>query len=344
MLKRFALVCCAFISISGWANNATILLYHHVSSDTPPSTSISVQRFREHMQLLRDDYHVISISKLVNHLKSKTPLPENSVVITFDDGFRNILQNADPILQEFEFPYAIFINTVDVGMGDKMDWQELRSLQGRNVTIANHFYDHRHMLDRRAYPLESEWLEETRALLNKTEAELEANLGTSHKLFAYPYGEFDKSLQQMLEEEGYIAFAQHSGAVGNYTDFTAIPRFPAAGIYAGLNSLKVKLSSLNMPVLETSQQAYKYLGKHKPEYRLKIASLDLRPTQLQCFYEGNPIDVEWHNDWAHINVDKTLSPGRHRVNCTAPSISQPGRYYWHSQPWFIANEDGSWLE
>jgi len=37
-----------------------------------------------------------------------------------------------------------------------------------------------------------------------------------------------------------------------------------------------------------------------------------------------------------------LPIGRVRSNCTAPSISQPGRYYWYSKPWFILKAGKHW--
>ncbi|XOV80125.1 MAG: polysaccharide deacetylase family protein [Aestuariibacter sp.] len=344
MLRIVVFCCCTLLSFFTVGQSATILIYHHVSSDTPPSTSISVAQFETHMALLAQEYHVISLTKLVSLLRNKQPIPDKSVVITFDDGFRNILQNAHPVLDKHGFPYTIFVNPVDVGQGGKMDWQELKYLQENNVTIANHFYDHRHLLDKREYANDEAWIADVRQLLLKAEDELQQHLGTSHKLLAYPYGEFNAKIQGVLQTEGFLGFAQHSGAVGSFTDLTAIPRFPAAGIYAGLNSLKVKLSSLNMPVLQLSEQPLDYIGKHQASYKMKLQTDDLSQTQLQCFYQGDSVPLSWQDDWVTISLSKTLTPGRHRVNCTAPSKSKRGRFYWHSQPWFIANQDGSWLE
>jgi poly-beta-1,6-N-acetyl-D-glucosamine N-deacetylase len=344
MLKTMLFCCCAFLSFYSDAHSATILVYHHVSSDTPPSTSISVEKFKRHMALLEDEYQVISLPALLAMLHNKQPIPDKSVVITFDDGFRNILQNAHPVLQQHNFPYTVFINPVDVGQGDKMDWQELQHLQKNNATIANHFYDHRHLLDKRQYDSDEAWLNDIRRLLLKAESLLQQHLGTSHKLLAYPYGEFNSDVQSVLQKEGFTGFAQHSGAVGAFTDLTAIPRFPAAGVYAGLNSLQVKLSSLNMPVLDMSSQPLDYIGSHQAAYKLKLATEDLNPNQLQCFYQGNNVPVVWREQWLHVDLARSLTPGRHRINCTAPSKSLKGRFYWHSQPWFIAQPDGNWLE
>lgn len=344
MYKVILLLVTTVFSFFSFGHSATILLYHHVSSDTPPSTSISTAKFTDHMTLLDKEFNVISLPKLVSLLQQRLPVPDKSVVITFDDGFRNIQKNAHPVLKKFGFPYTIFINPVDVGQGDKLSWDELKALQDEQVTIANHFYDHRHLLDKRAYETESQWQEDIRTLMLKAEDELKRHLGTSHRLLAFPYGEFNKEVQAVLQQEGFLGFAQHSGAVGAYTDLYAIPRFPAAGIYAGLNSLKVKLSSLNMPVVAGSEQPLNYTGSHNASYSLTLDTSDLRPSQFQCFYQGEPLPLSWQDDTVFVNIGPKLTPGRHRVNCTVPSKSMPGRYYWHSQPWFIATKDGGWLE
>ncbi len=325
------------------ANSATILIYHHVSDKTPPSTSISPEKFAEHMQFLSQNHTVIALPELVAILQAGDPLPDKAVAITFDDGFRNILENGDPILQQYQFPYTIFINPFDVGEGSKMTWEELANLGKRNVTIANHFWDHRHMLDMRGFDDEAAWLEETKALIIKAESSIEKHLGQNHQFIAYPFGEYDLRLQKLLRELGYVGFAQHSGAVGAYTDWTAVPRFPAAGIYSNLRTLRTKLASLNMPILDNSQQKVAFW--QKPEeisFRIRLKQDDLRLSQVGCFYQGNPMPVEVEGDSFQVSVTESLKLGRSRVNCTAPSKSKPGRFYWHSQPWFIARPDGSW--
>jgi peptidoglycan/xylan/chitin deacetylase (PgdA/CDA1 family) len=68
------------------ADNAVILLYHHVSSTTPASTSVTPTVFEQHLQYLADGYNVISLEQAVKALKAGQLLPERTVVITFDDG------------------------------------------------------------------------------------------------------------------------------------------------------------------------------------------------------------------------------------------------------------------
>jgi len=92
------------------SNHGVILMYHHVSEQTPPSTSISIKNFTQHMQYLSEHHHVMALEVMLESIRNKRHIPDNAVAITFDDGFANIAQNAHPILKSFKFPHTIIIN------------------------------------------------------------------------------------------------------------------------------------------------------------------------------------------------------------------------------------------
>ena len=327
--------------------NAVILLYHHVADDTPKSTSISPLVFRQHMEYLQKHYTVVPLQKVVNALKSNTPLPPNSVAITFDDGYQNILINAHPILREMDFPYTIFINPGEIGKNkSQLNWAQVVSMHNEGVSFANHTIDHAHLLNNRSSMQTSKWLAQSWQNIQQAELMLEQHIGESLKYLAYPYGEFNHKLANKLKHEGYIAFAQHSGAVGPYSNFQALPRFPAAGRYANLDSLKTKLNSLAMPVVSSSLDTlYEYSpevnNRHNlPPITLTVNSEDMLMSQARCYFSGQPIDTQTTATQITFTLSSALPIGRSRVNCTAPSIAYQGRYYWYSQPFFVANEQG----
>ncbi len=76
---------------SNQAASAVILQYHHVSSTTPPSTSISPADFRVHMEYLRDNgFTVLRLEEVVAALQDAASLPDKTAVITFDDGYLSV--------------------------------------------------------------------------------------------------------------------------------------------------------------------------------------------------------------------------------------------------------------
>jgi peptidoglycan/xylan/chitin deacetylase (PgdA/CDA1 family) len=324
--------------------NAAILLYHHVSSSTPASTSISPEAFKSHMEYLDAHHTVVSLQDVVSAIQHNTTLPENAVAITFDDGYANILDNAHPILADLGFPYTVFINPDEIGVGPKqLTWEQVIAMHNDGVVFANHTLDHLHMLNGEQAMGERAWLEKVWQNVESAEKKIEDKLDISLKYLAYPFGEYNTALARKLKAEGYIGFGQHSGAVGPSSDMQALPRFPAAGPYANLATLKTKLNSLAMPVTQSSHKDPRMTTRNlSSPISLTIDSDDVRLTQVNCFFGGDPIETSLEENVLTFTLDETLPVGRSRVNCTAPSNAQSGRYYWYSTPFFVADENGNY--
>lgn len=331
-------------SIVSTTPNAAILLYHHVSSSTPASTSISPEAFKSHMEYLDAHHTVVSLQDVVSAIQHNTTLPENAVAITFDDGYANILDNAHPILADLGFPYTVFINPDEIGVGPKqLTWEQVIAMHNDGVVFANHTLDHLHMLNGEQAMGERAWLEKVWQNVESAEKKIEDKLDISLKYLAYPFGEYNTALANKLKAEGYIGFGQHSGAVGPSSDMQALPRFPAAGPYANLATLKTKLNSLAMPVTQSSHKDPRMTARNlSSPISLTIDSDDVRLTQVNCFFGGDPIETSLEENVLTFTLDETLPVGRSRVNCTAPSNAQSGRYYWYSTPFFVADEDGNY--
>src|SRR5712675_1504625 len=77
-----------------------ILMYHRVTNELgrsdAPYNAVSIANFESQMSRLASNYNVITLDDLVLHFKKGNPLPENSAIITFDDGFRDNYLNAFP--------------------------------------------------------------------------------------------------------------------------------------------------------------------------------------------------------------------------------------------------------
>ena len=321
----------------GEIDNGVILVYHHVSKDTPPSTSISPETFREHMDYLSRHHTVIPLDKMVESLRSGQQIEDKAVAITFDDGYRNILENGHPILKEYKFPYTIFVNPDQIGTRkDQLNWQQIQSMQKEGVLFANHTSTHNYLLKTLEGESEKDWLKRIENDIVKAENILQDKTGVSLKYLAYPFGEYNQKLTQKLQKMGYTGFGQHSGAIASHSDFLALPRFAAAGIYANLDTLKTKLNSLAMPVLERQRDNPQVTqAETQPVQVLTLNNSDFNMSQIGCFLNGSPLDVTVKENRLSMRPDSLLSEGRSRINCTAPSKHHKGRYYWYSQPWFM---------
>lgn len=323
------------------ANNAAehgvITTYHHVANDTPPSTTILPADFRKHLEHLRDNnFNVIPLDQMIEALLRQEPLPEKAVAITFDDGYISIYDTAFPMLQEFGFPFTLFVSTapIDAGQPNFMTWDQIREMSDAGVIIGNHMVDHPYMLDREAGESEGAWIERRRRELLAAEATIERETGQSHRYLAYPYGEYNPALQEMLDDEGFIGLAQTSGAVGYHSDFLALPRFPLASIYANLDTAATKLESLAFNVHRVEPES-PVTESRSPSVTLQFSPGDYNFSQIGCFANSEPLTMNWLDREAGIlelNPQQEFSGRRWRYICTAP-LPGTGRYFWYSVPW-----------
>lgn len=320
--------------------NAAILLYHHVSTQTPSSTSVTPDTFKSHMEYIANNHTVLPLTDIVNAIVESKPLPKDAVAITFDDGYANILENAHPILMKLNFSYTVFINPNEIGVApQQLTWEEVKRMQGEGVIFANHTLDHLHMLNDEF--TDENWLERVFENVEAAEKKIDSELGVSLKYLAYPFGEYNLALAAKLEENGYVGFGQHSGAVGETSNLLALPRFPAAGPYANLKTLKTKLNSLAMPVVHTTHPEPRVRSNTLSDtITLTVDEEDVSLNQVNCFYSGKNIKTHVDGEKVSFAIESTLPVGRSRVNCTAPSKTMAGRFYWYSMPFFLANDNG----
>ena len=95
---------------------ATILMYHSIAAeaDAPwidPCNRLSPETFRRQMDFLARHRHVVSMDDLASAVRDGVPLPRGSVAITIDDGYRDALTVAAPILAECGLPATLYLAT-----------------------------------------------------------------------------------------------------------------------------------------------------------------------------------------------------------------------------------------
>jgi len=325
--------------------NLVVLQYHHVSSETPNSTSVTSEVFESHMALLAEQFHVIDLGEALEKIKLKQPLPNKSVAITFDDGYTNILENAHPILKKYDFPYTVFINPAIIGESSvQLSWDQVKSMQPL-ATFANHTLDHAHLLEKYGDENNEQWLQRVMRDINLAESILKEKLGYSKRWLAYPYGEYNLELKKALEKADYIGFGQQSGAISATSDYGALPRFPAAGIYSKMSSLTVKLNSLAMPVIDVSPAKVQFNADDKISgFTLTLNPEDVVMTRFACYFQGDKLKFQGNDNSIMVKLERVMTPGRIRVNCTAPSKQFSNRYYWYSHAMFTATHTGEFLD
>ena len=334
-------------SQAGSHHQAIVLQYHHVSDTTPASTSVSPEKFIEHLELIKQlGFQVLPLPTILQHIQQGTSFSQKTLGVSFDDGYLSIYQHAFPELKKRKLPFTIFISpqAIDQQFGNSLNWAQLQEMKKNGATIANHSLNHDHLLSKQNNETFNEWQLRITQNVNQAQVRLNTELDISEKLFAYPYGEFDHALQSLLKDLGYSAFSQQSGPISSSSHMQALPRFPASGVYANIETLRVKLKSLALNIVRESPKSEVWqLGQPAPELHLTVLSADLNYQHLQCFYQGERIETQLTQQGDQLSVTarhaKPLKKGRSRYNCTCPSLSQ-NRYYWYSMPFVVSNEHG----
>lgn len=188
-----------------------VLYYHRVGPFRPgarPKMTVTPENFRAQMDFLaRKGRAVLTLDEVLAGKKG--------VALTFDDGFRDVMEHALPVLRERRFPATFFIVAGRVGGTDTwmrvttmpeeriVDGDDLKRLLEAGMTIGSHSMTHEKL---------------TEPEVRDSKAALEERLGIRIGHFAYPRGESTPESVEWVRRAGYRAgWATKSGNEENFT-------------------------------------------------------------------------------------------------------------------------------
>lgn len=325
---------------------AVILIYHHVDARTPASTSTRPDDFLRHLELIEaEDCTVLPLDEVVAGLRDpQAALPDRTVALTFDDGYRSVYAEAFPLLRERGWPFTVFVSpaAVDRGEGPACTWDQLREMAGAGALIAGHGLVHDHLQRRRPGEDETAWRRRLTGELQSMQERIAKEIGHAPALLAYPYGESSPALDQLVQELGLVAFGQQSGPAGAGSLAGPVPRFPAGGPYADPEGLRTKLRTLPLPLAAAAPADPRLTaaaggGAVRPEIILTLAHEPPGLGAATAFDGERTSPVGRDGLVLTVPAGPALGPGRSRTNITAPS-AWPGRWYWYSHSWIVGEE------
>lgn len=198
----------------------TVLNYHK-TEDVHNSLSVPPAEFDAQMKFLWEhNYHTISPDELYSSLSGNAELPENPVLITFDDGYEDNYLYAYPILQKYGFKATIFVISGYVGVQPHyITWQQAREMRDYGFNIESHTVSHRSMTDLTDEELKTELVE--------SKKKIEAEMGHTVNFMAYPTGTYNLHIAQLVKDAGYkAAFTIKYGNVDKGSNVYALERVP----------------------------------------------------------------------------------------------------------------------
>ena len=215
------------------SSSFTSLLYHHVGPRgvVAPSLSIRPAQFAAHLAWLRrHGFTTPSIDDIARGYAGGRKLPDRSVLITFDDGYRDIGIHALPAVVAHGFRAIVFVPSALVGRANKWDREagmpraalltanQMAHWVTQGIEFGSHTRSHRDLSACRKTDeadRASEWLE--RELLQSAD-EIEAITGRPCLAFAYPWGRHTPAAVTLVRRRYALAFTVEDGVNGGESD------------------------------------------------------------------------------------------------------------------------------
>lgn len=208
------------------------ILTFHTLDDRPSIISFSPPVFRRGMARLHESgYQTLSLREAVDCLRRGGRFPDCSLVITFDDGYQTVYDEAFPVLQRYGMSATVFLTVGEKGTvrpasrlpslngRTMLAWHEIRQMQRWGIDFGAHTLTHPDL---------------TRLPFDRVEAEIcdskviiEDLLGAPVDSFAYPYGRYDRRSREIVRQHFACACSDKLGLITAGSDLYALERVDA---------------------------------------------------------------------------------------------------------------------
>jgi peptidoglycan/xylan/chitin deacetylase (PgdA/CDA1 family) len=229
----------AAIGVNGEGDKSLRVLMYHKVNDLPGNPlTMPVSLFDEQMdQLQQLGYKVVDLQAVLDHYVERKPLPPRAVLITFDDGYHDNLDNASQVLQKYGYPAVLFVpigylddsqplpheeRLASQGILNRtVDWNELAAVERVGIRIESHGISHR--------PLADLEVDEAAREIAVSKLRLEERLGRPVRAFSYVKGSeahYKPVHLSLVRQAGYdVAFTAVSGSNALDTDPLQLRRY-----------------------------------------------------------------------------------------------------------------------
>mgnify|MGYP001227516691 FL=1 len=305
------------------------IMYHRFNEFKYPSTNISMDIFKEHVDLILDAnltfYHP---KDFVNEFD--IPKKEKKILLTVDDAFQSFYDNAWPYLKKNQIPFILFVSTEPVGNNGYMNWDQIKEIESSGFgVIGHHSHSHDYLIDKS----EEVFLND----IKTSNLIFKEKLGYVPTLFSYPFGEYSGFMRDYISRNFKIAFGQHSGIIDVNKNKFELPRFPINEKYGEIKRFK---SIINYYPLEYKnlEPEEKKLSKNNnpPQFKVRFFDDQKNIENINCYSnEGD----KWMKSKIKL-VEKELTiefrepflPRRGRINC---SVNDNGKWRWFGTQFII---------
>ncbi|WP_232309663.1 polysaccharide deacetylase family protein [Candidatus Pelagibacter sp. RS39] len=318
-------------NIKYFSNDEGVLsiMYHRFNEFKYPSTNISMDIFKKHVELILDAnlnfYHPKDFEN-----EFDIPKKEKKILLTIDDAFQSFYDNAWPYLKKNKIPFVLFVSTEPVGNNGYMNWDQIKEIERSEFgVIGHHSHSHDYLIDK-----------SQEIFLNDIKTSnliFKEKLGYVPTLFSYPFGEYSGFMRDYISQNFKIAFGQHSGIIDVNKNKFELPRFPINEKYGEIKRFK---SIINYYPLEYKklEPVEKKLSKENNPPKFKVNFFDDQKNieNINCY--SNEGDKWMKSNIKLVEKELTIKfrepflPRRGRINC---SVNDNGKWRWFGTQFII---------
>ena len=308
-------------------NSAVVFMYHKFDVPKYPTTNITPEQFEDHLiEFSKEKYQVLSLNYIIDTIINDGDLPDNTIGLSVDDADKSFLTFAWPKLKAKGFPVTLFVNTSTIQNNNKnyLNWDQIRFLKNEGVVIGAHSHTHNHLPEMNTEEIKKEIEQSNKIFLKE--------LNEIPSLFAYPYGEADENIISLLKEYKYkVAFGQHSGVINETSNLYYLPRFSLNETYGDIDRVKFAANTKGLGVYDFIP-TNPHITDNPPFIGFSLLDQTLVKS-IDCFIfdSSGQVDSEIFkfNERIEIRLNRKLTKGRSRLNCTAKDNSNNWRWFGH---------------
>jgi len=225
------------------AREIPILMYHRIGDEGNSVWWVHVADFENHLRFLKEQgYESILPADLVAHRRWGKPLPRKPIILTFDDGYQNSLQNAEPLLKRYGFRGVVYLITSKVAdrAEDRksmegtptLTWPEVRAMYRRGtLTFGGHGQTHANLrASTDPYP-------ELRGCYK----DIRKKGGFTPAGFCYPNGEYRRQTLPRVKKAGFTTAVTCHAAFIHTDQPISYFELPRASVYGGQHNYHVQV-------------------------------------------------------------------------------------------------------
>ncbi|MCH7323302.1 polysaccharide deacetylase family protein [Solibacillus sp. MA9] len=252
---------------NGYSNEKIpILMYHHLEKNLNNNAVISPENFENQIKYLKVmGYNTITAQQLYDYLNGSIQLPQNPVLITFDDGYLSNYEMAYPILKKYNMHAEVFVITsriLEKGVKTsysneipKMNWEQLREMKDY-ITVQSHSWDSHYKLKSNIYekkiaalsgPVyingkmenQKEYEERVKNDLIRSRKIIKEKLGYEPIAISYPFGITSNDAMNLAKAAGFkLGFLINNKSIKKSENKLALSRITVNGNDSGEELIK----------------------------------------------------------------------------------------------------------